>query len=190
MYWPPLPAAPIGLEQRTAASGSCNRLNVRTQPHKDRQSQEECGASAGSDQSIGDRFISSSVDAINRSLIALPSTPELHHCKRRKLSQRGSSGRRSRAARTRRDYEEVVHGARLFHTAYCRVLFPLPSFEAAGTDPAQLSHLCGNCLSKCSDAEGSSRMWAPLQHAQLSECGDHRQSHIQHPGAPDPPGSR
>ncbi|EMP36813.1 Spondin-1 [Chelonia mydas] len=31
MYWPPLPAAPIGLEQRTAATGSRDRPNLRTQ---------------------------------------------------------------------------------------------------------------------------------------------------------------
>ncbi|CAM2111825.1 unnamed protein product [Caretta caretta] len=65
------------------------------------RAEAELAGSAGSDQSIGDRFIASSVDAINRSPIALPSTPELHHCKRRKRSQQGSSGRRSRAARTR-----------------------------------------------------------------------------------------
>ncbi|EMP38338.1 Poly [ADP-ribose] polymerase 14 [Chelonia mydas] len=57
--------------------------------------------SACSDRSIGDRFIVSSVDTINRSPIALPSTPELLHGKRRKRSRRGSGRRRSRAVRTR-----------------------------------------------------------------------------------------
>ncbi|EMP23850.1 hypothetical protein UY3_19100 [Chelonia mydas] len=44
---------------------------------------------AGSDRSIGDRFITSSVDAINRYPIALPSSLELHHNERRKQSQWG-----------------------------------------------------------------------------------------------------
>ncbi|CAM2106390.1 unnamed protein product [Caretta caretta] len=57
--------------------------------------------SVGSDRSIGDRFIMSSVDAINRSPITLPSTPELHPGERRKRRRQESGGHRSRAARTR-----------------------------------------------------------------------------------------
>ncbi|EMP38755.1 hypothetical protein UY3_04074 [Chelonia mydas] len=68
---------------------------------------------AGSDRSIGDRFIASSIEAINRSLIALPSTPELHQGERRKRSRQGSGGRRFRTARTRRkkeinSYEKIL----------------------------------------------------------------------------------
>ncbi|EMP29482.1 60S ribosomal protein L14 [Chelonia mydas] len=44
-----------------------------------------------------------SVDAINRSPIALPSTPELHQGKRRKRSRQGSGGHRSHTARTRKE---------------------------------------------------------------------------------------
>ncbi|EMP41114.1 hypothetical protein UY3_01647 [Chelonia mydas] len=66
--------------------------------------------SAGSDRSIGDRFIASSVDVINRSPIALPSTLELHHGKRRKQSRQGSSSRRSRAARMRTITEALTIG--------------------------------------------------------------------------------
>ncbi|EMP34961.1 Inositol polyphosphate multikinase [Chelonia mydas] len=45
-------------------------------------------------------FIVSTLDAINRSPITLPSTPELHHGERRKWSQRGSGRHQSHAART------------------------------------------------------------------------------------------
>ncbi|EMP42393.1 hypothetical protein UY3_00329 [Chelonia mydas] len=58
--------------------------------------------SACSDQSIGDRFIVSSVDTINRSPITLLLTPELHQGERRKQSRWGSGGCRSRAASTQR----------------------------------------------------------------------------------------
>ncbi|EMP38275.1 hypothetical protein UY3_04484 [Chelonia mydas] len=63
--------------------------------------------SAGSDLSTGDRFIASSVDVINRSPIALPSTLEFHHGERQKRRQRGSSSRRSRTARTRRMQQQM-----------------------------------------------------------------------------------
>ncbi|EMP37883.1 Protein CREG1 [Chelonia mydas] len=44
-------------------------------------------------------------------MIALPSTPELHHGERRKQSQQGSGGGQSRAARTRMS---------LAQTPYCK----------------------------------------------------------------------
>ncbi|EMP40678.1 hypothetical protein UY3_02093 [Chelonia mydas] len=46
MCWPPFPAAPIGLEQRTVASGSCDRPNVQTLQHNVSQQSPtavECG---------------------------------------------------------------------------------------------------------------------------------------------------
>ncbi|EMP42592.1 Leucine-rich PPR motif-containing protein [Chelonia mydas] len=55
----------------------------------------------GSDPSIGDRSITSSVDKISRSPIALLSTPVLHRSKRQNRSQRGSGSSRPRAVRTR-----------------------------------------------------------------------------------------
>ncbi|EMP33184.1 Glycogen debranching enzyme [Chelonia mydas] len=45
--------------------------------------------SVGSDRSSGDRFIASSLDVINRSVSALPSTPVLERRERRRQSQRG-----------------------------------------------------------------------------------------------------
>ncbi|EMP31702.1 YTH domain-containing protein 1 [Chelonia mydas] len=54
----------------------------------------------------------SSVDVINRSPIALLSTPELHQGERRKRSRRGSGGHRSRATRTRNEKKKERKRAR------------------------------------------------------------------------------
>ncbi|EMP28690.1 hypothetical protein UY3_14207 [Chelonia mydas] len=62
----------------------------------------------GSDRSIGDQLIVTSVDTINRSPIALLSTPELHQGARQKRSQRGSGDHRSCAARMRTIVTGVV----------------------------------------------------------------------------------
>ncbi|EMP33009.1 hypothetical protein UY3_09855 [Chelonia mydas] len=58
--------------------------------------------SVGSDQSSGGRFIASSLEAINRPPRALPSTPALHRCERRKQSRWGSSNSRLTIVKTPR----------------------------------------------------------------------------------------
>ncbi|EMP40376.1 p21-activated protein kinase-interacting protein 1-like protein [Chelonia mydas] len=58
--------------------------------------------SAGSDQSRRGRFIPSSLDAINRPTRALPSTPVLCHCERRKWSQRNSGSSQLTVVKTPR----------------------------------------------------------------------------------------
>ncbi|EMP41067.1 hypothetical protein UY3_01686 [Chelonia mydas] len=87
--------------------------------------------SVGHDQSIGDRFTVSSVDAINRSPIALLSTLELHQGERRKRSRRGSGGR-SCTARTRIDCPIPIKAALLFGlsiTPFIRLSAPITSFS-------------------------------------------------------------
>ncbi|EMP35464.1 hypothetical protein UY3_07428 [Chelonia mydas] len=52
--WPPLPASPIGLERRTAASGSCDWLNLQMlQADDEKESESEDDTANIYDDNVG-----------------------------------------------------------------------------------------------------------------------------------------